>query len=168
MHQTRSNVKTHVNATTIHALNLLRNRKIVLFKPFGEAKFFQVLIYSKSFFSLTGKLWVTAAYFFVLLGLFLNFLQLVCVCGCMWVYVCVCMCVEGSGLGGRIPINFGKVGYLPHPFQQGAKPTICYGSALPPRFPSLPQVLSTASVFLLLNISSLFRKQLWCKAWGVP
>ena len=138
MHQTRSNVKTHVNATTIHALNLLRNRKIVLFKPFGEAKFFQVLIYSKSFFSLTGKLCVTAAYFFVLLGLFLNFLQLVCVCvcGCMWVYVCVCMCVEGSGLGGKIPINFGKGGYLPHPFQQGAKPTYhmlrqCISSSLP-------------------------------------
>lgn len=95
MHQTRSNVKTHVNATTIHALNLLRNRKIVLFKPFGEAKFSQVLIYSKRFFSLTGKLWVTAAYFFVLLGLFLNFLQLVCVC--VWVYAGVCLCLHVCG-----------------------------------------------------------------------
>ena len=162
MHQTRSNVKTHVNATTIHALNLLRNRKIILFKPFGEAKFFQVLIYSKSFFSLTGKLCVTAAYFFVLLGLFLNFLQLVCVCvgvcGCMCVFACVWRAVV---LEERFLLILEK-GDISHILsnRELSLPTICYGSASPPHFPSLPQVLSTGSVSLLLNISSLFRKQL--------
>ena len=41
MYETKCNIKTHVNGTTIHSLNMLRNSEIVLFRPFPGVTFFK-------------------------------------------------------------------------------------------------------------------------------